>query len=76
MLWTGFPWGAGGYAHTDGPLSVLPRWLGVYGTGAVAAALAYGLAGLRCVHLRQARTWALALCGAVWLAALYERFLR
>jgi apolipoprotein N-acyltransferase len=43
-LWTGFPWGAGGYAHVEGPLSVLPRWIGVYGTGAVAAWLAYGLA--------------------------------
>ena len=39
-LWTGFPWGAIGYAHVDGPLSVVPRWLGVYGTGALAAALA------------------------------------
>ena len=42
-LWTGFPWGAGGYAHVQGPLSVWPRWLGVYGTGAVAAALAMAL---------------------------------
>jgi apolipoprotein N-acyltransferase len=32
-LWTGFPWGAGGYAHVEGPLAVLPRWIGVYGTG-------------------------------------------
>lgn len=39
-LWTGFPWGAGGYAHVDGPLAVWPRWLGVYGTGALAAWLA------------------------------------
>lgn len=43
-LWTGFPWGAGGYAHVEGPLSVLPRWIGVYGTGAVAAWLAFWLA--------------------------------
>ncbi|WP_084455138.1 apolipoprotein N-acyltransferase [Comamonas composti] len=42
-LWTGFPWGAGGYAHVEGPLAVLPRWLGVYGTGFVAAVLAYVL---------------------------------
>ena len=39
-LWTGFPWGAGGYAHVEGPLSVLPRWIGVYGTGFVAAWIA------------------------------------
>lgn len=36
-LWTGFPWGASGYAHVEGPLAVLPRWIGVYGTGWVAA---------------------------------------
>jgi len=34
---TGLPWGAGGYAHVDGPLNVLARWIGVYGIGAVAA---------------------------------------
>lgn len=34
---TGFPWGAIGYAHVDGPLAWLARWIGVYGIGAVAA---------------------------------------
>lgn len=43
-LWTGFPWGAGGYAHVEGPLAVLPRWIGVYGTGFVAAWAAAWLA--------------------------------
>jgi len=39
-LFTGFPWGAGGYAHVDGPLVWLARYVGVYGIGFVAAALA------------------------------------
>jgi apolipoprotein N-acyltransferase len=42
---TGFPWGAGGYAHLDGPLQVLAPLVGVYGIGAVAALLAASLAG-------------------------------
>lgn len=37
---TGFPWGAGGYAHVDGPLGRYAPWLGVYGIGAIAAAVA------------------------------------
>jgi apolipoprotein N-acyltransferase len=41
---TGFPWGAGGYAHVDGPLAFLAPWVGVYGIGFVAAAIAFALA--------------------------------
>ena len=41
---TGFPWGAGGYAHVDGVLSVWAPWVGVYGMGALAAGLAMRLA--------------------------------
>jgi apolipoprotein N-acyltransferase len=33
---TGFPWGAGGYAHVDGPFSTLASLVGVYGIGAMA----------------------------------------
>ncbi|MBK0115716.1 MULTISPECIES: apolipoprotein N-acyltransferase [unclassified Delftia] len=71
-LWTGFPWGAGGYAHVEGPLSVLPRWIGVYGTGAVAAWLAYGLAalldrqGLRPVRLVAAAAALVLAWGGLW----------
>jgi len=38
-IFTGFPWGAGGYAQVDALASLAP-WVGVYGMGAVAAALA------------------------------------
>ncbi len=38
-VFTGFPWGAGGYAQVDA-LAPLAPWVGVYGMGAVSAALA------------------------------------
>ena len=47
-LFTGFPWGASGYALVDSPLVVLAPWLGVYGMGAVwSAAIAAAVLGLR-----------------------------
>ncbi|MFN7153157.1 MAG: apolipoprotein N-acyltransferase [Acidovorax sp.] len=60
-LWTGFPWGAGGYAHVDGPLVALARYGGVYGIGAVAAVLAMYGVQLRGADLGRWRTWVLAL---------------
>lgn len=63
LLLTGFGWGAVGYAHVDGPLAPLLPWVGVYGVGAVAAALAVGLA-----RMLQAARWPLAARqAAVWL---------
>ena len=59
---TGFPWGAGGYAHVDGWLAVLAPWAGVYGIGAVAAFAAACLAAAR--RAVSAR-WALAAVGLV-----------
>jgi apolipoprotein N-acyltransferase len=53
---TGFPWGAGGYAHVDGMLSVWAPWIGVYGIGALAAWLAMRLA-LSGWHLRALKPW-------------------
>jgi len=41
---TGFGWGAGGYAHLDGPLAFYAPWVGVYGITALAAGIAMALA--------------------------------
>ena len=44
VLFTGFPWGAVGYAHVDGVLSSFAPWVGVYGMGWLAAATAIAIA--------------------------------
>ena len=44
-LFTGFPWGAGGYAHVD-LMPFWAPWVGVYGMGFLAALLAYVLASV------------------------------
>ena len=62
---TGFPWGAGGYAHVDGLLAALARYVGVYGIGFVAALLAALLAQARCA--RAAAAPLLAMLGALAL---------
>jgi apolipoprotein N-acyltransferase len=41
---TGFPWGAGGYAHVEGPFAALAPWVGVYGVGLAAALVSAWLA--------------------------------
>ena len=43
LLFTGFPWVASAYAMVDAPLAALAPWLGVFGIGAVMAALAAGV---------------------------------
>ena len=45
-LFTGFPWGGGGYAHLAGPLAGYAPWIGVHGMAFVAALVAAGFAGL------------------------------
>ncbi|HSH89779.1 MAG TPA: apolipoprotein N-acyltransferase [Ramlibacter sp.] len=66
---TGFPWGAGGYAHVDGPLSFLAPQIGVHGIGLVAALLAFAISLLaRQGTLRSWRYWAV-IGGAVGLLA-------
>ena len=42
---TGFPWGAGGYAHVDGAAHWLAPLVGVYGLGALMAGFSAVLAG-------------------------------
>lgn len=46
VWFTGFGWGAVGYAHTSGPLAWYAPWIGAYGVGAVAAWLAMAAATL------------------------------
>ena len=66
-FFTGFPWGASGYAHVDGPLAVMAPWIGVYGIAAVSAFLAFWLAMLVQPSIRASlRSW-LVVAGAVVL---------
>jgi apolipoprotein N-acyltransferase len=69
-LFTGFPWGQGGYAHIDGWARPLAAWLGVHGLTWLAALWAAGLAA--CLGPRRPRpALAAALALAAWgLAAL------
>lgn len=46
-FFSGFPWGASGYAHSVGPLAAWAPWIGIYGIAALAAAGAGALASLR-----------------------------
>lgn len=79
---TGFPWGAGGYAHVDGGFAWAAPWVGVYGIGALAAALAMGwvqwLAYTRSLTkvampavIRSAMPLALVLSAIGWLGAAW-----
>jgi apolipoprotein N-acyltransferase len=56
---TGFPWGAGGYAHVDGPLSAYAHWVGVYGIGLFACLISH---------------WAVALVKKSGSLSTYMRF--
>ncbi|MES3001766.1 MAG: apolipoprotein N-acyltransferase, partial [Pseudomonadota bacterium] len=70
VWFTGFPWGAGGYAHVDGPLAALAPFVGVHGIGFAAALLAYALSLMpRPGVLRSWRYWLAVGAAAGLLAA-------
>ena len=55
-LFTGFPWGAVGYAHIDGLLQHWAPWFGVYGLSAIAAFIAMAIGAERRRHMDSTRT--------------------
>jgi len=62
QLFTGFPWGEGGYAHVDGWARPLAAWVGVHGLSFLAAFLAAWLVmSLRVAHVRWATVASLLL---------------
>ncbi|WP_414702928.1 apolipoprotein N-acyltransferase [Polaromonas sp. UBA4122] len=63
-LFTGFPWGEGGYAHVDGWARPLAAWVGVHGLSFVAALVAAWLA----MSLRPPRTRWLTVLSLVLLS--------
>jgi apolipoprotein N-acyltransferase len=63
---TGFPWGAGGYAHVDGPFSLLASLIGVYGLGALVTWIAaWVIQGFQWLH--GPANWYKGLMGCLWL---------
>ncbi len=55
VWFTGFGWGAAGYAHADGPLAVYAPWVGVYGLCFISAWLAMTL--MRRARLQTTWCW-------------------
>lgn len=72
-LFTGFPWGEGGYAHVDGWARPLAAWVGVHGLSFVAALVAAWLAmSLRAPSARWLTALSLVLVSVAvaWLPVL------
>jgi len=75
---TGFPWGAVGYAHLDNPLKLTATYIGVYGTGFIACGFACILVKviLPITHIRSGQSaakplsWGGALLGAMAVVIL------
>lgn len=72
LLFTGFPWGASGYAHVQGPLAAFAPWVGVYGITALAALSAALLASVA-TSARGRLPAALGLAGVVVLSVALGR---
>jgi apolipoprotein N-acyltransferase len=69
-LFTGFPWGAIGYAHVDSPLRHWLPWVGVYGVSAIAAFACMLVAAKRAEHIENPSriSWGIRLALLVVLA--------
>ena len=72
---TGFPWLAGGYAHTDGPLAGWAPTLGMYGITLMAALLAGAISLLMFPRRLPTRRygWAAAVCVVVLAGGWFGR---
>ncbi|WP_310625694.1 apolipoprotein N-acyltransferase [Limnohabitans sp.] len=74
-LWTGFPWGAVGYAHVDSLLQHWAPWVGVYGLCALSAFLAMAVAAERRGYRSTSRatlvsiTLGVTVLGFTWLTS-------
>ena len=67
-LFTGFPWGQGGYAQLDGPFIGLAKWVGVHGLTFGIAMLAFAVASLSANRGKRRWTGAGVLAAAVLAA--------
>ena len=71
QLLTGFPWGAGGYAHLESSLAGYAPWIGVYGIGFIAACLAMGVPLLVSgLMVGRTRAWQMLSVGVLMVAVL------
>ena len=71
QLFTGFPWGAGGYAHLESSLAGYAPWIGVYGIGFLAACLAMGVPLLVSgLMAGRTRAWQMLSVGVLMVAVL------
>ena len=71
QLFTGFPWGTGGYAHLESSLAGYAPWIGVYGIGFLAACLAMGVPLLVSgLMAGRTRAWQMLSVGVLMVAVL------